>query len=309
MPNTPPAHSSTAATSIHPSAVVSPEAKLAPDVEIGPLCVITGKVNLGEGVRLIASVHIQGPATIGAGTILYPGACIGFEPQDYKFTPATADNPGTPTAGVVIGERCLVREHATVHASTNAEAPTTVGDGCFLMASSHVGHDCRVGNRVILVNFAGLSGHCEVADNVTISGHVGIHQFVRIGRLAFLSGGVVAGMDVPPFCTVNERNRLGGINLVGMRRAGIDRAEITAVRRAFRRCFRAPLPTREMLEALDAEAADSPAIAEIAEFVRGTKRGICPGMGKPPRVFATFLQRQRRGATGPDNLEPPREPE
>ncbi len=302
MPNT----STKTAPKVHPSAVVSPEATLAAGVEIGPLCVLTGRVTLGPGVRLIASVHIQGPVTIGAGTILYPGACIGFEPQDYKFAPATADSPGSPTAGVTIGQRCLVREHVTVNASTNAEVPTAVGDGCFLMACSHIGHDCQVGNNVILVNYAGLSGHCHVADNVTISGHVGVHQFVRIGRLAFMSGGAGVGMDVPPFCTVNERNRLGGINMVGMRRAGIDRAEITAVRKAFRQCFRAPIPTAEMLEILDAGAVDSPAIGEIAAFIRGTKRGICPGMGKPPRVFATFLQRQRRGVASATDLEPAR---
>ncbi|MFG0244072.1 MAG: acyl-ACP--UDP-N-acetylglucosamine O-acyltransferase [Phycisphaerales bacterium JB054] len=285
---------------IHPSAVVDPQAELAGDVQIGPLCVVSGPVRLAAGVRLVASVHIQGPVTIGAGTILYPGACIGFEPQDYKFT------PGTPTAGVAIGEKCLVREHVTVHASTGTETPTTVGNGCFLMACTHVGHDCHVGNNVIMVNYAGLSGHCEVADNVTISGHVGVHQFVRIGRMAFFSGGVAVGMDVPPFCTVNERNRLGGINMVGMRRAGMDRAEISAVRKAFRECFRAPVPTGEMVEILEAGAADSPALAEMAAFVRETKRGICPGMGKPPRVFATFLQRQRRGVASAADLEPAR---
>ena len=285
---------------IHPSAVVDPQAELAGDVQIGPLCVVSGPVRLAAGVRLIASVHIQGPVTIGTGTILYPGACIGFEPQDYKFT------PGTPTAGVAIGEGCLVREHVTVHASTGTETPTTVGDRCFLMACTHVGHDCRVGNNVIMVNYAGLSGHCEVANNVTISGHVGVHQFVRIGRLAFMSGGTGVGMDVPPFCTVNERNRLGGINMVGMRRAGMDRGEITAVRKAFRECFRAPVPTGEMVEILEAGAASSPALAEMAAFVRGTKRGICPGMGKPPRVFATFLQRQRRGVASAADLEPAR---
>lgn len=283
---------------IHPSAVVDPQAELGEGVHIGPLCVVTGPVRLGPGVRLVASVHIQGPATIGAETILYPGACIGFEPQDYKFA------PGMATAGVAIGQRCLVREHVTVHASTGTDAPTAVGDECFLMACTHVGHDCRVGNRVIMVNYAGLSGHCEVANNVTISGHVGVHQFVRIGRMAFLSGGAGTGMDVPPFCTVNERNRLGGINMVGMRRAGMDRKEISAVRKAFRECFRAPTPTGEMLEILDGMAADSPAIAEIAAFVRTTKRGICPGMGKPPRVFATFLQRQRRGVASAADLEP-----
>lgn len=274
---------------IHPTALVSPEAQLAADVEIGPFCVVSGPVALGAGVRLLASVHVQGPTTIGEGTILYPGACIGFEPQDYKF------KPGAVTAGVEIGASCLIREHVTIHAASNDHTPTRLGDGCFMMAYTHVGHDCRVGNRVIMVNYSGLSGHCEVADNATLSGHVGAHQFVRIGRLAFLSGGTSVGMDVPPFCMVNERNRLGGLNLVGMRRNGVSREEITEVRRAFRDLFRRPTPKDEMLAQLDERGRGSPAVAEIAEFVRGTRRGICPGMGRPPRVLTTWLQRRRRG--------------
>jgi UDP-N-acetylglucosamine acyltransferase len=246
-------------------------------------------VTLGPGVRLLASVYLQGPVSIGEGTVLYPGACIGFEPQDYKF------KPGAATAGVTIGAGCLIREHVTIHAASNEHTPTRLGDNCFMMAYTHLGHDCRVGNRVIMVNYSGLSGHCEVADNATLSGHVGAHQFVRIGRLAFLSGGTSVGMDVPPFCMVNERNRLGGLNLVGMRRNGISRVEITEVRRAFRDLFRRPTPKDEMLSELDARGRASPAVAEIAEFVRGTKRGICPGMGRPPRVLTTWLQRKRRG--------------
>jgi len=274
---------------IHPTAVVSPEAELADDVIIGPNCVITGAVRLAAGVRLIAGVYLQGSVTVGERTILYPGACLGFEPQDYKFA------PGSKTAGVTVGSDCLIRECATIHAASNEHTPTSLGNGCFMMAYSHLGHDCRVGNRVILVNYAACSGHCEVADNATLSGHVGVHQFVRIGRLAFLSGGAGVGMDVPPFCMVNERNRLGGLNLVGMRRNGISRDEITEVRRAFRDCFRRPVPQAEMQAMLDERSAGSPAVGEMADFIRHTKRGICPGMGRPPRVLTTWLQRRRRG--------------
>lgn len=275
--------------SVHPTAIVPPEAVLGEGVEIGPHCVLSGAVTLGARVRLLANVFLQGPVTIGEGTILYPGACIGFEPQDFKF------KPGATTAGVTIGADCLIREHVTIHAASNHHTPTRLGDNCFMMAYTHLGHDCQVGNRVIMVNYSGLSGHCEVADSATLSGHVGAHQFVRIGRLAFLSGGTSVGMDVPPFCMVPERNRLGGLNLVGMRRAGMGREEITEVRRAFRDLFRRPTPKNEMLAELDARAKACPAVAEIAEFVRGTKRGICPGMGRPPRVLTTWLQRRRRG--------------
>ena len=274
---------------IHPTAIVSSESELAEDVQIGPNCVLTGPVRLASGVRLLAGVYLQGPVSIGERTILYPGACLGFEPQDYKF------KPGAKTAGVSVGADCLIREHATIHAASNEHTPTSIGNGCFMMAYSHLGHDCKVGNKVILVNYAGLSGHVEVADNATLSGHVGVHQFVRIGRLAFLSGGVGVGMDVPPFCMVNERNRLGGLNLVGMRRNGVSRDEITEVRRAFRDCFRRPMPQADMQAMLDQRAASSPAVGELAEFMRHSKRGICPGMGRPPRVLTTWLQRRRRG--------------
>ncbi len=279
---------------VHPSAVLSGDCDLADSVEIGPGCVLAGPVRLAEGVRLLANVHLRGPVTIGPRTILYPFACLGFEPQDYKF------KPGAPTAGVVVGADCLIREHATVHAASNETAPTTIGDRVFMMVASHVGHDARVGNGVVMVNYAGVSGHADIADNATLSGHVGIHQFVRVGRLAFISGGVAVSKDVPPFCMAPERNRIGGLNLVGMRRAGIPRHEITEVRRAFRDVFRAPVPHDEALDILRERATSSPAVAELADFVAGTKRGICPGMGRPPRLLTTWLQMKRRGVTLPD---------
>jgi len=289
-----------AGTTIHPSSIISPHAELGQGVSIGPFCSITGRVTLGDGVRLVANVHLQGPLTIGAGTTVYPGASLGYEPQDYKFT------PGMETAGVTIGKRCLIRECVTVHAATNTHTPTTpttVGDDCYLMAYSHVGHDCVLGNKIILVNFVGLSGHITVDDGATLSGHVGVHQFVRIGRLAFLSGGASVGMDVPPFCMVNERQRMGGVNLVGMRRAGMDRAEITRVRHIFRDFFRIPCTRQEMLDGLRERSQDSPAVTEMAEFVAGTKRGICAGLGKPPRALTTWLHRLRRGQVTMTDLD------
>ena len=276
-------------TNVHPSASISPDATLDPTCSVGPRCVIEGPVTLGAGVRLVGGVYLQGPLTVGARTIVYPYACIGFPPQDYKF------KPGDATAGVAIGSDCIIREHVTVHAASNDHTPTRIGDGVFMMAYSHAGHDARVGNRVILVNYAALAGHTCVDDNATLSGHVGLHQFVRVGRLAFISGGVAVGMDVPPFCMAPERNRLGGLNLVGMRRAGISRDEITEVRRAFRDLFRRPVPRDELLARLTERGSSSPAVAEIAAFVAGSKRGVCPGMGRPPRVLTTWLQRRRRG--------------
>ncbi len=283
---------------IHPTAIIDPQATLGGGVEIGPYCVITGKVSLGAGVRLVAGVHINGPTEIGEGTTVYPGACIGFEGQDVKF------KPGMETAGVRIGKNCLIREHVTIHLATKTAAPTTVGDDCFLMANSHVGHDAKVGNRVVLVNAALLAGHSEVGDGATLSGNTAIHQFARVGRLAFLSGGVGQSMDTPPFCIAGERNRVTGINLVGLRRAGIPREQITRVRQAFAKVFRRSLPKAEMLAALDELGKDCPLVAEQAEFVRTAKRPICGGMAKPPRAMVTWLQFLRRG-----ELVLPMEPE
>ena len=265
---------------IHPTALVDDAAELAPDVEIGPYCVIRasgGPVRLGPGVRLLGSNYVNGPATVGAGTILWPHACIGFEPQDYKF------GPGAKTAGVVIGAGCLIREHATVHAATSDERPTSVGDKCFLMVNSHVAHDCRVGNNVVFVNGAGVAGHGEIGDNVTLGGNAVIHQFCRIGRLVMMSGDCAVSLDVPPFCMVNERNRLGGLNQVGLRRSGMPREHITELRRAFRDVLRNPMPRKEAVALLRARGQTCPPVMELAEFFDSTKRGIAPGMGRSTR--------------------------
>lgn len=263
---------------VHPTAVISPEAELSPDCEIGPYTVIEGRVRLGEGVRIAPHVHLTGPLEIGARTSVWSFACLGLPPQDFKF------GEGHETAGVKIGSDTIIREHATVHAATNAERPTTVGDHTFLMGMTHVAHDCVVGNHVIFVNYAGIAGHAQVGDNALLSGQAIVHQHCRIGRLALMSGGTGVSADVPPFCVVNERQRMGGVNRIGMRRAGMPADEVNAVRRAFKDVFGRTLPRDEMLAILDEQGADSPAVAEMAAFIREAKRPVCPGPSKPPRM-------------------------
>ncbi|MCK6477650.1 MAG: acyl-ACP--UDP-N-acetylglucosamine O-acyltransferase [Phycisphaerales bacterium] len=275
---------------IHSSATVSDQAVLADDVEIGPRCVIEGPVTLGPGVRLIASVHVSGPVEIGEGTTVYPFTCLGYPGQDWKF------KPGDPTPGVRIGKGCILREHVTIHAATKPDRPTTVGDRCMMMVGTHLGHDSRIGNDVVMVNNSGLAGHSELGDNVTLSGMVGIHQFVRVGRFVFMAMGVGVSMDVPPFCVVPERQRMEGINRVGLRRAGFPRDHITAIDEAFRKVFRpGNLGRPEMIEMLTELGKECPPVMEMAEFVRQSKRGICPGSGRPPRLFAPLVHRLRRG--------------
>jgi UDP-N-acetylglucosamine acyltransferase len=257
---------------IHPSAIVDPDAVLAPGVDIGPWCVLSGAVRLGEGVRLVANVHIHGPAEIGANTILYPFACIGFPPQDFKF------KLGDRTAGVKIGPDCIIRESVTIHAATSAEVPTTLGARVFMMACSHVGHDGRLGSNVIMANSALVAGHGQVGDNVMFSGNAAIHQFVRVGRLAFLTGNEGSSMDVPPFCTLGSRNTIHTVNLVGMRRSGMPREHVTAVREAFWHVLRRPIPRPEVVEMLRERGRDCPPVMEMAEFVAAAKRPIARGL-------------------------------
>ena len=263
---------------VHPTAVIDPRAEIADDAKIGPFCVLTGPVKLGPGVRLISHVCIDGPATIGAGTIVYPNAALGFEPQDYKF------KPGAETPGIVIGQNCIIREHATVHAATKPDRPTTIGDRVFLMVNAHVGHDARVHDDVILVNNVALGGHAEIFDKAILSGAVVVHQFGRVGRMAMCSGGSVVTNDVPPFCMSAGRNTLVGLNLVGMRRSGMPDDEKNAIRRAYREVFRRNPPRAELLAQLADRGRNSPSVQLMHDFVVGSVRSITPVGGRRTRM-------------------------
>lgn len=259
---------------VHPSSIIDPQAQLADDVEIGPFCTITGPVRIEAGVRVISHASINGNTTIGTGTVVYPNAMLGYEPQDYKF------KPGMESAGVVIGNNCIIREHASVHAASQNERPTTIGDRVFLMVNAHVGHDAVVEDDAILVNNACLAGHSYVQRNAILSAGVMLHQNGRVGRMAMCSGGSVLTCDVPPFCMTANRSTLVGLNLVGLRRSGMHSDEINAIKDAYRRVLRANPSRTEMLGMLDERGKNSPAVAEMAEFIRASKRSICPAEGR-----------------------------
>ncbi len=259
---------------IHPTAIVDDQVKIADDVEIGPLCVLNGDITLGAGVHLIASVTMQGPLTVGSGLVFYPGASIGFGPQDAKV------NYGDPTAGVVIGDDCIFREHCSVHAASNDHTPTSIGDRTFFMANAHAGHDSQVGNDVVLVVNSGLGGFAEVQDRAILSGGTMVHQFGRVGRQAMTSGMTALTNDLPPYFMAVERNTVVGLNLVGMRRSGMSRDEIAAVRSAFSDVFRKHPPMNEMRQMLEERAKNSKAVGEILEFIVKSKRPICPVGGR-----------------------------
>jgi UDP-N-acetylglucosamine acyltransferase len=276
---------------IHPTATVSPECELDPTVEVGPHCVLSGRIRLGAGVRLLGHNYLSGPVTIGEASIVYPFACIGFPPQDVKF------KPGDRTAGVVIGSHGIFREHVTIHAASNDHTPTMVGDRAFLMVNAHLAHDTRVGNNVTMVNNSAVGGHGQLHDNVTLGGFAGVHQFCRVGRFAMMSGGIAVSVDIPPFCIADERNRLKGINHVGLRRNGFSRDDITEIRRAFRDLLRRVVPKDEIIRELEERGRTCPPLLEMAKFIAEAKRPICPGHGKVPRQLTTWLTMLRRGGT------------
>ncbi len=201
---------------IHPTALVAPEADLGEGVEVGPYVVVEGEVRLGEGCVLRPGVHLIGPLTMGCHNTVFSGAVLGEQPQHLKYN-------GEKTR-LVIGDHNTIREHVTIHRGTAQSGETRIGSHNFLMANSHIAHDCQVGNHCILANGALVGGHCTLEDGVYLSGNCAVHQFMRIGRLALLSGTSSTTKDIPPFIIQQRINCVVGVNVVGMRRAGIPAA-------------------------------------------------------------------------------------
>ncbi|HHW33500.1 MAG TPA: acyl-ACP--UDP-N-acetylglucosamine O-acyltransferase [Paracoccus solventivorans] len=211
-------------TQIHPSAIVEPGAELGQGVRIGPFCHVGAQVRLGDGVELKSHVVVAGDTEIGEGTAIFPFASIGQAPQDLKF--------GGERTRLVIGARNRIREYVTMNPGTaGGGGLTQVGDDGLFMSSSHVAHDCRIGNHVILVNSVAIAGHCVLEDEVIVGGLSGVHQFVRIGRGAMIGALSMVTADVLPHGLVSgPRGQLEGLNLIGLKRRGASRAEIAALR-------------------------------------------------------------------------------
>lgn len=260
---------------IHPTALIDSDARLAPDVDVGPFAVIGPQVELAEGVRIGPHAVIASHTRIGAGTRVHAHAVIGDVPQDVAFKDA-------PT-WVEIGRNVIIREGVTIHRGTKPDTVTRVGDGCFLMANSHLAHNVELGPRVIVANGALLAGYVVVGAAAFISGNVLIHQFCHVGRLAMLSGGSGISQDVAPFCTTYSaaRNRLAGLNIIGMRRAGFSPEERLQVKRAFRLLFRSGLAPAEAVARIREAFSSGPA-REMADFAESSKRGLC-GFGPAGR--------------------------
>jgi UDP-N-acetylglucosamine acyltransferase len=255
-----------ASARVHPTALISEEAIIGENVVIGPYVVIEGPVVIGDNCNIRAHAILKGPLEMGPGNQVYSGAVLGEDPQHIKYQ-------GEATQ-VIIGRDNIFREHVTIHRGTTSSWKTVIGDNNFLMAYSHIAHDCIIGNRCILANGAQVGGHCEVADNVFLSGNSCLHQFVRVGRFALLSGCSASTKDMPPFMVQQGINIVHGVNLVGMRRAGIAPASIDAIRKCYHHLYREGLSIPVSCAKMEATLGHIPEVRELIEFIRVGNRGI-----------------------------------
>jgi UDP-N-acetylglucosamine acyltransferase len=253
---------------IHPTAVVNPEATLHPSVEVGAYSIIGPHVKIGPNSVVGPHVVIEGDTTIGAENRIFQFASVGAPPQDLKYA-------GEPTK-LIVGDRNQIREFTTIHRGTaQGGGLTRLGNSNLLMANSHVAHDCVIGDHVILANSVALAGHVVVEDHVICGGLSGVHQFTRLGRHAFVSGGSMVGMDIPPYCMAQgDRAQLAGLNTVGLTRQGFTPDQVTRIKGAYKLVFRSGLGLREALARVSAEFGGHPEIEHFVRFIEGSERGI-----------------------------------
>jgi len=249
-------------SNIHPSSVIEDGAQIDPSAVIGPFCLVGSDVTIGPKVELKSHVVVKGRTVIGEGTVVFSFAVIGEIPQDLKFK--------GEQSGLVIGKRNRIREHVTMNAGTEGGGGMTkIGDDCLFMAGCHIAHDAIIGDRVIIVNSAAIAGHCILEDDVIVGGLSGIHQFVRIGRGAIVGAVTMVTNDVIPYGLVQApRGALDGLNLVGLKRRGVARVDITALRAAFQMLAQGDGTFHNRVERLGAET-DSAYVQEIVDFVTG----------------------------------------
>ncbi|MBN1517091.1 acyl-ACP--UDP-N-acetylglucosamine O-acyltransferase [Candidatus Sumerlaeota bacterium] len=252
---------------IHPSAVIHPNAKIGEDVTIGPNAVIDEHVTIGDRCQIWANAYITGHTTMGPDNLVHMGAVIGHWPQH------TAYDPSTP-AYVEIGAGNTFREQCIIHASFAEGQKTTIGDKCFFMHQSHVAHDCHIGNRVTIASCSLAAGHVTVEDGAFISGLVAIHQFSRIGSLAMVGGVSRVNRDVPPYMMLVGDSEVVGLNVVGLKRSGLSPDVRKKIRRAYKTLYHSGLTTPQAIERLQAEA-DCDEVRHIADFIANSQRGIC----------------------------------
>ncbi|WP_173932177.1 acyl-ACP--UDP-N-acetylglucosamine O-acyltransferase [Chelativorans sp. Marseille-P2723] len=264
-------------TVIHPSAVVEKGAQLGEGVRIGPFCHVSSEAVIGDRVELISHVTVLGSTSLGADCQVYPTAILGGAPQNVK-------HKGGATK-LTVGSGCVIREAVTMHRGTDvSRGVTTVGDNCLLMAYSHVAHDCDVGNNVTMANYGCLGGHVVLGDHVIVSGFAAVHQFVRIGHHAFLAGYAAVVGDVIPYGMVmGDRAKLRGLNIVGMKRAGIGHSELQKARRAYGQLFSSERTLAENMAVVRRDFSDCAVAMDILDFMgaRDKRSFTLPPAGRP----------------------------
>jgi UDP-N-acetylglucosamine acyltransferase len=254
---------------IHPTAIVDPAARVGVDVEIGPFSIVGPQVTIGEKTIVQSHVVIEGDVTIGSDNLIGHGAVIGAPPQDVSFSRQRKTK-------VEIGDDNIIREYCTIHRGTAEDSATKIGDKNFLMAATHIGHNCEIGNNVIIANNCLLAGYVLVDDSAFLGGGSTFHQFMHIGRLVMVQGSSAFGKDIPPFVVAAERNCVFGLNVVGLRRAGVSAKEREAIKEAFKLVYMSGLNISQALEKA-ATMKFGTLAREFLDFVANAKkRGICP---------------------------------
>ena len=254
---------------IHNSSVIDKKAKIGKNVKIGPFCFVGPKVQINDNVELISNVHIEGKTIVGEGTKIYPFSSIGTPPQDKKYK--GEDN------SLEIGKNNIIREYVTINPGTKGGGEKTIiGDNCLLMISSHVAHDCKIGNNVVIANNVPLGGHVTIEDSVVIGGNSAVQQFTRIGRLAMIGGMTGVLKDVIPFgLSFGNRNYLRGINLIGLKRNKYNNKEIMELDQAFKKIFSSK-NLHENLTKINGEYKENNLVKEVIDFIgKDKKRPIC----------------------------------
>ena len=255
--------------SIHPTAVIDAKAEIDSHAQIGPYVVIDGPVKVGSGTRVMAHAVLTGWTAIGAENEIHPGALLGGAPQDKAYK-------GEETY-LKIGDRNVIREYAQIHRGTAPGSSTVIGNNNFLMATSHVGHNCKLADNIVMANSALLGGYVEVGNNVFLSANCVVHQFVRIGDYALMRGLSGTSRDVPPYSIIDWQHTVRGVNVVGLKRAGFDETRIRAIKAAFRTLFRPGRNLALAVQEIEKEGKANSDLLALLEFIKSSKRGVCFG--------------------------------
>lgn len=260
-------------TRIHPTAIVDPAAQLGSGVEIGPYSVVGPFVKLGAGSKIASHAVIDGHTTLGERCVIFPGACVGMQPQDKKFK--------GEKSYLVIGSENVIREHVTIHPGSLADSKTVIGDRNLLMVGAHVGHDCVIGNDVIVSNNVGLAGHVQIEDQAVIGGMSGVHQFCRVGKLAMVGAMSKLSMDLSPFSIADGHPaHFYGVNSVGLKRAGYASKDVLVIKKALKMLFASQSNLTKAAREVEAEFKDHADIRYLLEFVKASERGVMRAVSK-----------------------------